>query len=136
MSWHQLVAGYLAGLGTKALYGVRYTDMCAYRAIRRDCLEALQLREMTYGWNIEMQMRAAQRRAAHSRSADALSPAQRRQIQGGRHIAWIGAGGVPDRADFCARRRDGEPRRQSPFARTLDHPIDPPSFRLSSTSRK
>ncbi len=60
MSWHQLVAGYLAGLGTKALYGVRYTDMCAYRAIRRDCLEALQLREMTYGWNIEMQMRAAQ----------------------------------------------------------------------------
>ncbi len=42
MSWHQLVAGYLAGLGTRALYGVRYTDMCAYRAIRRDCLEALR----------------------------------------------------------------------------------------------
>ena len=59
MSWHQLLAGYLAGLGTKALYGVRYTDMCAYRAIRRDCLEHLDMREMTYGWNIEMQMRAA-----------------------------------------------------------------------------
>ena len=59
MSWHQLLAGYLAGLGTKALYGVRYTDMCAYRAIRRDCLERLGMREMTYGWNIEMQMRAA-----------------------------------------------------------------------------
>ncbi len=59
MSWHQLLAGYLAGLGTKALYGVRYTDMCAYRAIRRDCLERLDMREMTYGWNIEMQMRAA-----------------------------------------------------------------------------
>jgi glycosyltransferase involved in cell wall biosynthesis len=59
MSWHQLLAGYLAGIGTAALYGVRYTDMCAYRAIRRDCLERLGMREMTYGWNIEMQMRAA-----------------------------------------------------------------------------
>jgi glycosyltransferase involved in cell wall biosynthesis len=59
MSWHQLLAGYLAGLGTKALYGVRYTDMCAYRAIRRDCLARLDMREMTYGWNIEMQMKAA-----------------------------------------------------------------------------
>jgi glycosyltransferase involved in cell wall biosynthesis len=60
MSWHQLLAGRLAGLGSGALYGVRYTDMCAYRAIRRDCLERFGMREMTYGWNLEMQMRAAQ----------------------------------------------------------------------------
>jgi hypothetical protein len=33
--------------------------MCALRAIRRDALIALGMREMTYGWNIEMQMRAA-----------------------------------------------------------------------------
>jgi glycosyltransferase involved in cell wall biosynthesis len=59
MNWHQLLAGYLAGLGTRAFYGVRYTDMCAYRAIRRDCLQSLDMREMTYGWNIEMQMKAA-----------------------------------------------------------------------------
>ncbi|HXQ51497.1 MAG TPA: glycosyltransferase family 2 protein [Stellaceae bacterium] len=59
MSRHQLLAGYVAGLGMGALYGVRNTDMCAYRAIRRDCLERLGMREMTYGWNIEMQMRAA-----------------------------------------------------------------------------
>jgi hypothetical protein len=81
MSWHQLLAGYLAGVGMRALYGVRYTDMCAYRAIRRDCLEGLGMREMTYGWNIEMQMKAARCRSAHSRSADALPPPQRRQIQ-------------------------------------------------------
>ena len=37
----------------------RYTDMCAFRAIRRDALLRLGMREMTYGWNIEMQMRAA-----------------------------------------------------------------------------
>jgi hypothetical protein len=42
-----------------ALYGVRYSDMCAYRAIRRDALRRLDMREMTYGWNIEMQIKAA-----------------------------------------------------------------------------
>ena len=59
IGWHQLLAGWLAGLGTRALYGVRYTDMCAFRAIRRDVLLRLGMSEMTYGWNIEMQMRAA-----------------------------------------------------------------------------
>jgi glycosyltransferase involved in cell wall biosynthesis len=59
MSWHQVAAGYLAGLAMGRLYGVRYSDMCAYRAIRRDCLRRLDMREMTYGWNIEMQMKAA-----------------------------------------------------------------------------
>jgi glycosyltransferase involved in cell wall biosynthesis len=59
IAWHQLLAGRLAGAGMEALYGVRYTDMCAYRAIRRDLLLRLGMSEMTYGWNIEMQMRAA-----------------------------------------------------------------------------
>jgi glycosyltransferase involved in cell wall biosynthesis len=59
MAWHQLAAGLFAGVGMRMLYGVRYTDMCAFRAIRRDALLALGMRELTYGWNIEMQMRAA-----------------------------------------------------------------------------
>ena len=59
MSWHQVLAGRLAGLGMRLLYGVRYSDMCAYRAIRRECLQRLDMREMTYGWNLEMQMKAA-----------------------------------------------------------------------------
>jgi glycosyltransferase involved in cell wall biosynthesis len=59
MAWHQLAAGRLLGLAIRLLYGVRYTDMCAFRAIRRDLLLGLRMREMTYGWNIEMQMRAA-----------------------------------------------------------------------------
>lgn len=59
MHWHQVLAGRIAGWGIGALYGVRYSDMCAYRAIRRDTLRRLDMREMTYGWNIEMQMRAA-----------------------------------------------------------------------------
>jgi glycosyltransferase involved in cell wall biosynthesis len=59
MLWHQVLAGRLAGLGIGALYRVRYSDMCAYRAIGRAALNRLALREMGYGWNIEMQMRAA-----------------------------------------------------------------------------
>jgi glycosyltransferase involved in cell wall biosynthesis len=59
MSWHQILAGRVAGWIMSALYGVRYTDMCAFRAIRRDALARLGMREPTYGWNIEMQMKAA-----------------------------------------------------------------------------
>jgi len=59
MLWHQVLAGRAAGLGIGALYGVRYSDMCAFRAIDRAALERLEMREMTYGWNIEMQMKAA-----------------------------------------------------------------------------
>ncbi len=59
MSWHQVLAGHLAGFGMGALYRVRYSDMCAYRAIGRDALRRLEMTEMTYGWNIEMQMKAA-----------------------------------------------------------------------------
>ncbi len=59
MSLHQVLAGYGAGALTRMLYGVAYSDMCAFRAIRRDALERLGMREMTYGWNLEMQMKAA-----------------------------------------------------------------------------
>jgi glycosyltransferase involved in cell wall biosynthesis len=59
MAWHQIAAGLFAGALLRVLYGARYTDMCAFRAIRREQLLRLQMREMTYGWNIEMQMRAA-----------------------------------------------------------------------------
>jgi len=59
MAWHQVGAGLLLGFGTRLLYRVRYTDMCAFRAIRREALMGLGMRELTYGWNLEMQMRAA-----------------------------------------------------------------------------
>jgi glycosyltransferase involved in cell wall biosynthesis len=62
MLWHQVLAGRVAGLGMGTLYGVSYSDMCAFRAIDRAALEGLRMREMTYGWNIEMQMKAARAR--------------------------------------------------------------------------
>ena len=59
MGLHQIVAGLLIGRAVGWLSGTRYTDMCAFRAIRARDLDRLGMREMTYGWNLEMQMRAA-----------------------------------------------------------------------------
>ncbi len=61
MAWHQLASGHAIGAIVGFLYGFRYTDMCAFRAIRRDALLSLGMREMTYGWNLEMQIRAARK---------------------------------------------------------------------------
>jgi glycosyltransferase involved in cell wall biosynthesis len=58
MNFQQIFAGRLAGWLMSILYGVRYTDMCPFRAIRRDALEKLSMKEETYGWNLEMQMKA------------------------------------------------------------------------------
>lgn len=59
MNFQQVMAGRSAGLVLRALYGVSYTDMGPFRAIRRKSLEQLGMREETYGWNLEMQMRSA-----------------------------------------------------------------------------
>jgi len=62
MNFHQVFAGYMVGFFLRILYGVRSTDMGPFRAIRRDALDSLQLREETYGWPLEMQMKAARSR--------------------------------------------------------------------------
>jgi glycosyltransferase involved in cell wall biosynthesis len=59
MNAQQILSGRLAGWLLSILYGVRYTDMCPFRAIRHVALERLSMREETYGWNIEMQIKAA-----------------------------------------------------------------------------
>jgi len=55
----QVFAGCLAGLLIRLRFGVRYTDMGPFRAISRSALAKLNMSEMTYGWNLEMQMKAA-----------------------------------------------------------------------------
>ncbi len=58
MGWHQLAAGVAVGRAVGWVGGTRYSDMSAFRAIRLDALLRLGMTEMTYGWNLEMQMRA------------------------------------------------------------------------------
>jgi glycosyltransferase involved in cell wall biosynthesis len=56
----QLFAGHLVGFLLRIFQGVTYTDMGPFRAIRRSSLEAMRMSELTYGWNLEMQIKAAQ----------------------------------------------------------------------------
>ncbi len=45
----------------RLLFGVRYTDLGPFRAIRRTALEDLHMVDRNYGWTVEMQIKAAQR---------------------------------------------------------------------------
>lgn len=55
----QQVAGLLAGVLIRLVYGARFSDMSPFRAIRREVLDSLGMQERTYGWNLEMLMRIA-----------------------------------------------------------------------------
>ena len=58
----QVFAAYLIGWMVRWLHGFHYTDMCAFRVIRREALDRMQMREMTFGWNLEMQIKAVRLR--------------------------------------------------------------------------
>ena len=58
----QIFAAYFVSTLLRLFQGVRYTDMGPFRAIRRTSLESLHMSELTYGWNLEMQIRAAQKK--------------------------------------------------------------------------
>jgi glycosyltransferase involved in cell wall biosynthesis len=59
MTPQQIVAGRLAGLLMRIVYGIAFTDMSPFRAMRVADLRRLGMGETTYGWNLEMQMRVA-----------------------------------------------------------------------------
>jgi glycosyltransferase involved in cell wall biosynthesis len=60
---HQRYGNCLAVWLMNRLYGLSLTDLGPYRAIRRDFLLSLGMREMTYGWPTEMTVKAARCRA-------------------------------------------------------------------------
>ena len=57
----QVVGNWVAARLLRLLYGVRVTDIGPFRVIRRQDLVSLGMREMTYGWSVEMIARAARR---------------------------------------------------------------------------
>lgn len=58
MPFHQFVGNRLLTLLIRALYGVRFTDLGPFRAIKYDKLEGLDIGDRTYGWPAEMQVKA------------------------------------------------------------------------------
>lgn len=51
---------WLACLLMRQFWNVRYTDLGPFRAIGYDAFTALQMRDLDYGWTVEMQIKAAQ----------------------------------------------------------------------------
>ena len=62
MLFSQVFAAHLVGTLLRLFLGARYTDMGPFRAIRRSSLESFHMAELTYGWSIEMQIKAVQQR--------------------------------------------------------------------------
>ena len=54
----------LATLLIRLLYGVRYTDLGPFRAVRWSALGRIAMRDTTFGWTCEMQVKAARLRLA------------------------------------------------------------------------
>ncbi|MBA2693164.1 MAG: glycosyltransferase family 2 protein [Rubrobacter sp.] len=59
MTWQQIFGNNLAAFLMRRLYGMEVTDMGPFRAIRREDLLSLDMREMTYGWPVEMMVKSA-----------------------------------------------------------------------------
>jgi glycosyltransferase involved in cell wall biosynthesis len=59
LPWHQSFGNRLAAGLIRLLYGVKVSDLGPFRAGRADVLRALALEEPTYGWAVEMIVKAA-----------------------------------------------------------------------------
>jgi glycosyltransferase involved in cell wall biosynthesis len=58
----QIFGNWLATTLLRLFYGVRFTDLGPFRAIKTDHLVALQMQDRTYGWTVEMQLKAAKQK--------------------------------------------------------------------------
>jgi glycosyltransferase involved in cell wall biosynthesis len=59
MTPQQVFGNWLATSLLKLFYGVKFTDLGPFRAIKYDKLMALNMQDKTYGWTVEMQLKAA-----------------------------------------------------------------------------
>jgi glycosyltransferase involved in cell wall biosynthesis len=58
----QVFGNWLACTLIRLMWGIHFTDLGPFRAIRRDVLDRLHMADPDYGWTVEMQVRAAQHR--------------------------------------------------------------------------
>jgi glycosyltransferase involved in cell wall biosynthesis len=59
MTPQQVIGNKLATTLIRWLYKIRYTDLGPFRAIRYPALLELDMKDKTYGWTVEMQLKAA-----------------------------------------------------------------------------
>lgn len=58
----QVFGNWLATRLLHLFYGVRYTDLGPFRAIRFDKLLEIDMKDQTYGWTVEMQVKASKQK--------------------------------------------------------------------------
>ena len=58
----QVFGNWLATRLIKLVYKAKFTDLGPFRAIKSDALEALNMTDKTYGWTIEMQIKAVKKK--------------------------------------------------------------------------
>jgi glycosyltransferase involved in cell wall biosynthesis len=61
MQPQQIFGNWLATRMMKLFYGVKFTDLGPFRAIKYDKLLALNMQDQTFGWTVEMQVKAAKK---------------------------------------------------------------------------
>ncbi len=59
MTPQQIFGNWLATTLIKVLYRKKYTDLGPFRAIRYESLMTIGMKDRTYGWTVEMQLKAA-----------------------------------------------------------------------------
>lgn len=62
MTPQQVFGNWLATFLIKLLYKVEFTDLGPFRAIKWDKLVELNMQDKTYGWTVEMQVKAAKQK--------------------------------------------------------------------------
>lgn len=66
MTFPQIFGNWLATNMMRVFYGVKYTDLGPFRAIKVDKLLSLNMSDKTYGWTIEMQIKAAKNKLTYA----------------------------------------------------------------------
>lgn len=59
MTPQQVFGNWIATRLIRWIYGYRFTDLGPFRAIKYSCLLSMNMSDKTYGWTVEMQVKAA-----------------------------------------------------------------------------
>lgn len=65
MTPQQIFGNWLATSLMKLFYGSRFTDLGPFRAIKFDKLLGLEMKDKTYGWTIEMQLKVLKQKMSY-----------------------------------------------------------------------
>ena len=65
MTPQQVSGNWLATFLMKLMFGAKFTDLGPFRAIKYDKLLALNMEDKTYGWTVEMQLKALKQKLSY-----------------------------------------------------------------------